>query len=144
MYDQAILLGVVLSLLFYEITGLSAAGVIVPAYFALSLHSPMRMVYTIMIAVLAMLAVKGISRYTILYGRRRFGVSILVAYALSLFLGWLNIFSTSFSVIGCLIPGIMAREMDRQGIGKTILSLAVVTAILALLLTFFGYQVVTW
>ena len=41
MYNETILLGVVLSLIFTEITGLSA-GLIVPGYLALYLHSPGR------------------------------------------------------------------------------------------------------
>lgn len=45
-------------------------------------------------------------------------------------------------VIGCLIPGIIARDFDRQGVVKTVLSLAVVTALLALALTLLGYPVV--
>ena len=43
MYSQIILAGVLVSLLFTELTGLSA-GLIVPGYLALSLHSPLRLV----------------------------------------------------------------------------------------------------
>ena len=39
MYNQIILLGVVVSMIFTEITGLSA-GLIVPGYLVLALHSP--------------------------------------------------------------------------------------------------------
>ena len=43
MYNQIILLGVVVSMIFTEITGLSA-GLIVPGYLVLALHSPGRIV----------------------------------------------------------------------------------------------------
>ena len=49
MYNETILLGVVLSLIFTEITGLSA-GLIVPGYLALYLHSPGRIVCTLLLA----------------------------------------------------------------------------------------------
>ena len=46
MYNQIILLGVVVSMIFTEITGLSA-GLIVPGYLVLALHSPGRIVTTL-------------------------------------------------------------------------------------------------
>ena len=52
MYNETILLGVVLSLIFTEITGLSA-GLIVPGYLALYLHSPGRIVCTLLLAAAA-------------------------------------------------------------------------------------------
>ena len=42
MYHEIIVLGVLVSLIFTEITGLSA-GLVVPGYLALSLHSPLRL-----------------------------------------------------------------------------------------------------
>ena len=44
MYYDIIVLGVVVSILFSELTRLSPAGLVVPGYFVLSLHSPMRAV----------------------------------------------------------------------------------------------------
>ena len=49
MYNQIILLGVVVSMIFTEITGLSA-GLIVPGYLVLALHSPGRIVTTLIMA----------------------------------------------------------------------------------------------
>ena len=49
MYNQIILLGVVVSMIFTEITGLSA-GLIVPGYLVLALHSPGRIFTTLIMA----------------------------------------------------------------------------------------------
>lgn len=141
MYDQIILLGVIVSILFFELTGFSPAGLIVPSYFVLSLHSPLRIACTLATALLAALAVRLLSRVTILYGRRRFAALILLAAAIHALCTLSGVLPFRADVIGVLIPGIIARDFDRQGVFKSMLSLAVVTALLALLLTLFGYPV---
>ena len=42
MYNEIIVLGVLLSLLFAEFTGVSPAGLVVAGYIALSLQTPLR------------------------------------------------------------------------------------------------------
>lgn len=141
MYDQGILLGVVVSILFAELTGLSPAGLIVPGYIALSLHSPLRVGYTLMVALLAMLGARLLGRVTILYGRRRFAVTILLAFAIDLLLTSLPGMPFHIDMIGCILPGIMGRELDRQGVVKTLLALTIVTGILVLLLLMLGWPI---
>lgn len=81
------------------------------------------------------------SRVLILYGRRRFAMLVM----LSFLLGWAaqasGLFPGGASVIGVLVPGIIAREFDRQGFGDSLLSIAITTGILALLLMMIGYPV---
>lgn len=141
MYDHVILLGVIASILFFELTGLSAGGLIVPGYIVLSLHAPLRVGYTLFIALCAAGAVRLLSRVTILYGRRRFAALVLLCCALHALVSLSGVLPFRADVIGCLVPGIIARDFDRQGVWKTLLSLAVVTALLALALTFFDYPV---
>lgn len=142
MYDHVILLGVIVGILFFELTGLSAAGLIVPGYIVLSLNAPLRVIYTLAIALAAAGTVRLLSRVTILYGRRRFATLVLLAYALHTLVALSGVLPFRVDIIGCLIPGIIARDFDRQGVVKTLLSLAVVTALLALLLTLFDYPVI--
>jgi len=141
LYDQTIVLGVVVSILFSELTGLSPAGLVVPGYIALNLHNPLRVCYTLAISLLAMGLVKLLSRAVILYGRRRFALLLLLAFGISTLLRWSGLVPYSVDVIGCVIPGIVAREMDRQGVAKTLLSLGVVTVVLVLILTLCGWPV---
>ncbi|MCD8010631.1 MAG: poly-gamma-glutamate biosynthesis protein PgsC [Lachnospiraceae bacterium] len=141
MYNQTIILGVVLSILFTEWTGLSPAGIIVPGYIALSLHSPQRIGVTLLVALVTMILCRLLGRIVILYGRRRFAAAIIIAFLLSEAMG--VVFPGTPSMIGCLIPGIIARDLDRQGVAKTLLSLAVVTGILVLVLLAMGWPIVT-
>ena len=53
MYDQTILLGVIISLIYTEITGLSA-GLIISGYLVLNLQNPGRIVCTLVVALAAM------------------------------------------------------------------------------------------
>lgn len=53
MYHEIVLIGVAVSLLFTELTGFSPAGLIVPGYIVLCLQTPVRIVYTLVIALLA-------------------------------------------------------------------------------------------
>ena len=67
----AIGLGRIVSLLFTEAFGLAAGGMIVPGYFALNFHRPLDIVLTLTVALAAYLVVHGISKFSIIYGRRR-------------------------------------------------------------------------
>lgn len=140
MYNETILLGVILSLVFTEITGLSA-GLIVPGYLALSLHSPLRLLSTFAVALIAVGLCRLLSRVVILYGRRRFALLLLSTFALGWLGGALGLLPGGVSVIGVLIPGIIAREIDRQGVRDTLLSMCVTTAMLAAILFVLGYPV---
>lgn len=141
MYNQIILAGVLVSLLYTELTGLSA-GLIVPGYLVLSLHSPVRLVCTLAVSAAAVLLCRLLSQVVILYGRRRFVMLLLLlTFLLNAALARFRLLPVRLSAVGLLIPGILAREMDRQGFLDTLLSLMVTTAVLALLLMLMGYQV---
>lgn len=140
MYNETILLGVILSLVYTEVTGLSA-GLIVPGYLVLSLHSPLRLLSTLLVSLVAVGLCRLLSRVVILYGRRRFALLLLLTFALGYLGGTLGLLPGGVSVIGVLIPGIIAREIDRQGVRDTLLSLTVTTALLAAALLALGYPV---
>ena len=139
MYNQIILAGVLVSLLYTELTGLST-GLIIPGYLVLSLHSPVRLVCTLAVSAAAVLC-RLLSQVVILYGRRRFVMLLLLTFLLNAALARFRLLPVRLSAVGLLIPGILAREMDRQGFLDTLLSLMVTTAVLALLLMLMGYQV---
>ena len=135
MYNQIIVLGVVVSIIFTEITGLSA-GLIVPGYLVLALHSPGRIAATLVLASASVLVCRLASYRMILFGRRRFAFLILITFALNWALSaWKLI---PFSVIGILMPGILAREIDRQGFFDAFLAVAATTLFTALVLLIIG------
>ena len=140
MYNEAMLAGIIVSMLYTELTGLSA-GLIVPGYLALNLHSPGRLVFTLAVAAGSVGICRVLSSFVILYGRRRFAMLILLSFLLSEGLRMANLLPSGVTVIGILIPGIIAREVDRQGFLDSLLSLCITTGILALLFMLLGYPV---
>jgi len=141
MIYQAIGIGIVVSFGFYEIVGLSPGGIVVPGYIALFLDQPIRILVTLLIALLTYFIISKLSNYIILYGRRRFLAMILIGFLLK----WLveeiiitmPISGIELRSIGYLIPGLIANEMRRQGILPTIYSLVIVSIIVRLLLLLF-------
>lgn len=141
MIYQAIGIGVMVSFAFYEIVGFPLGGIVVPGYVALFLDQPIRILVTLLVALLTYFAVKILSNYIILYGRRRFLTMVLVSFLLK----WLieeiiikmPISSIELRSIGYIIPGLIANEMRRQGIFPTIYSLAIVSILVRLILLLF-------
>ncbi|MCJ7790280.1 MAG: poly-gamma-glutamate biosynthesis protein PgsC [Candidatus Atribacteria bacterium] len=141
MIYQAIGIGIMVSFAFYEIVGFSPGGIVVPGYVALFLDQPIRILVTLLVALLTYFAVKILSNYIILYGRRRFLTMVLVSFLLK----WLieemvikmPISGIELRSIGYIIPGLIANEMRRQGIFPTIYSLAIVSILVRLILLLF-------
>ena len=141
MIYQAIGIGIVVSFAFYEMVGFSPGGIVVPGYVALFLDQPVRILVTLLVALLTYFAVKILSNYIILYGRRRFLTMVLVSFLLK----WLieemiikmPISGMELRSIGYIIPGLIANEMGRQGIFPTIYSLAIVSILVRLILLLF-------
>jgi len=139
LYNEIIVLGVILSLLFAELTGLSPAGLVVAGYMALGLQNPIRIVYTLLIVLLTWGIVRLLSKHLILYGRRQFAMMVLISFGLAKLVGLLLPYDPG--VIGYLVPGIMANQFQRQGVWKTLLSLLIVTGMLALFMFLFDIPV---
>ena len=133
MIHEIQVLGVVISIVFYEITGIAPGGLIVPVYCTLYLDNPRKLLATLAISAATVLLLKLLSRYTILYGRRRFAVCIILSFLLkaafrygctALFSGYASDFF-SIEPIGTIIPGILAQEIDRNGPVRTFASLII-------------------
>ncbi|MGZ5454422.1 MAG: poly-gamma-glutamate biosynthesis protein PgsC [Candidatus Aminicenantales bacterium] len=130
---ETLIIGLVLALLWAEITDVSPGGIIVPGYFALYLGQPLRAAATLAVALLTLAAYKVLVRRLILFGRRRFVLMVLVGAVLSQ--AWLLVSPGLFAapaglrVIGLIIPGILASSLARQKIGPTLASLASVSTL---------------
>ncbi|MGZ5425350.1 MAG: poly-gamma-glutamate biosynthesis protein PgsC [Candidatus Aminicenantales bacterium] len=133
MIVETLLIGLVLALLWAEITDVSPGGIIVPGYFALYLGQPLRAAATLAVALLTLAAYKVLVRRLILFGRRRFVLMVLVGAVLSQ--AWLLVSPGFFAapaglrVIGLIIPGILASSLARQKIVPTLASLASVSTL---------------
>ena len=135
--NELAVLALLISLLFTEFTNLLPGGIIVPFYFALYLDDPVKIIATVVSALIAMIAVKFLSRYTILYGRRKFALYLIIGILEKilftyLYFGNSYMFYNLSMTIGYLVPGILGREMEKQGVFKTLGSLTIVVLLIKL------------
>lgn len=137
MSDEVIIFGVLASIVFHELTQISPGGIIVPGYIALLMDDPLRVAVTVALSLLTWGAVRRLSEHVILFGRRRFAVFIIVSFLLRFAMGFAaaeaDLPVTAAMVIGYLVPGILAHEIDRQGVVKTLSSMLMVAVALKLL-----------
>ena len=136
--NELAVLSLIVSLIFTELTNLLPGGIIVPFYFALYLDDPVKVAATVLSALVAVGVINLLSRVTLLYGRRKFALYIIVGILEKilftyLYFGNSYIFYNLSMTIGYLVPGILGRQMERQGILKTLGSLAIVVLVVKLL-----------
>ena len=125
-------IGMVLSLFLTETLGVTAGGIIVPGYIAMNLESPQRLMITFGISILTFLIIKLLSKFIMVYGKRRLVLALLIGFLLGYLSRSENMITaglgtTDFIVIGNIIPGLIANWMDRQGVLRTI-STVLITA----------------
>ena len=144
MIEIAITLGLVFSLLSYEVFGLAAGGIVVPGYIALQLSHPDRLLGIVGVSFLTYIIIQVLSKYTFLYGRRQMVLSLLIGGLLANFSRYfltISIASTTLELtaVGWVIPGLIAHWFSKQGVFKT-LSVLFITAVLVrlLLILFFS------
>ncbi|MBN1496289.1 MAG: poly-gamma-glutamate biosynthesis protein PgsC [Spirochaetes bacterium] len=137
-------LGLCVSLLFSEFFGIAAGGMVVPGYIALYLDRPLVILATVAVSLLTYFIVHSLGSFMIIYGRRRTVLMILLGFLL----GWLvrtlepvpmGPQAVELTIVGYIIPGLIAIWMDRQGIVETVSALVTSSAIVRLILIlFFG------
>ena len=139
MLHTAIGISIILGFLSSEFLGLLTGGLVSAGYLAFFMDQPMRLVSTLVLAVVIYLVAEGLQKVVIIYGRRRFMVVVL----LSLIGTWafekglyplLGFLETDIRVVGFIIPGLIANDMFRQGILKTVLGVSVLAIVVKLLL----------
>jgi len=138
---MSIAIGIVVSFIFSEIYGLAAGGVVVPGYIALYIHRPTAIAVTLAVALATFAFIKVLSSFLIVYGRRRTSLTILVGFALGSWIAHLDLLADlpqldgrDATVIGYIIPGLIAIWFDRQRIAPTIASLAIAATVVRLTL----------
>ncbi len=137
MIEIAIGIGMVLSLFFTETLGVTAGGIIVPGYIALYMTDPIKILATFSVSLIVFLIVRSLSSFMLIYGKRRLVLSLLLGFILGylskIYLSDINEVN-DLSVIGNIIPGLIASWMDRQGILRTISVILITSSIVAMIL----------
>lgn len=129
MDNNIIIIGIMLSLIYYEMTDLSPGGIIVPAYLSLYMNNSLKILITLVIATITYLIIGQLSKIILIFGRRRFTLMIVFSFIVQIFFREAFLISgmeIGFSSIGVIIPGIMASDFEKQGYRKTTLSLGIV------------------
>lgn len=136
MIPEAIALSVVFGFFLTEMTGLLPGGLVVPGYLALFLEHPSRIAATLVVAGLTLACVTFLSRYLVLFGRRRFMAYVLTGMT---FLWLFDLVSAAIlpsivpsqgldvRAIGLIVPGLIANDAARQGLLRTLVGLSLVT-----------------
>jgi poly-gamma-glutamate biosynthesis protein PgsC/CapC len=142
-------IGLAVSLLFSEMFGLAAGGMVVPGYIALYLNRPVDILLTIAASLLTYLAVHSMSTFIIIYGKRRTVLMIIIGYLVRGLMDQIPFYaseplyqfserfgtgSADFAVIGYVIPGLIAIWMDRQGVIETLSALITSAVVVRLVL----------
>lgn len=131
-------IGLVVSLLFTEVFGIAAGGMVVPGYVALNLHRPVDVLLTLLAGLAAWAVVHVLSSVVVVYGRRRTVLMILFGYLIGALMRWILAVpldgAGELTVIGYIIPGLIAIWLDRQGVVETISSLTLASVVVRLIL----------
>jgi len=124
MLQESIGLGILFSFLSSEFLGISAGGLVSPGYLAFYLEQPLRLLSTMLLSVIIFFGVRFLQRFIILFGRRRFMAAVLMSlagtWALEQLFFYAGAINRDIRIIGYIIPGLIANDMLRQGIVKTI------------------------
>ena len=137
MTEIAIGVGMVLSLFLTETLGVTAGGIIVPGYIALYMDDPIKIIITLLVSIVVFLIIRLLSSFMLIYGKRRLVLSLLLGFILGYIskLYFTNVNDIhDLSVIGNIIPGLIASWMDRQGIVRTISVILITSSIVAMIL----------
>lgn len=130
----SLVVGVVLSILFAEKTGILPAGLVVPGYLALIFDQPVFILVILLISGLTYVIVQyGVARFVILYGRRKFSAMLIVGIILKLIFDYaypiMPFEVYEFRGLGVIVPGIIANTIQRQGVVVTIGSTLLLSAL---------------
>ncbi|TWU39068.1 Capsule biosynthesis protein CapC [Novipirellula aureliae] len=150
-------IGLAVSLLFSEIFGLAAGGMVVPGYIALSLDEPLTVAATFAAAIVTYFIVYSLSNLIVIYGKRRTVLMVLVGFLVGIFLEWFSpsigmpteamdmeslAESNDYEVIGYIIPGLIGIWIDRQGMIETLGILITASTVVRLVLMLLGLELV--
>jgi gamma-polyglutamate biosynthesis protein CapC len=141
----AIVIGVLVSLVYVERSGMLPAGLVVPGYLALAFGRIGLVFLTFAIAFATYLFVgRALTRWITLYGRRTYAAMVMVGVILQLavaaVLPTLPFAIAELRGIGVITPGLIANAIDRQGVAPTLVTTLALAGVTFLLLQ--GYLVV--
>jgi poly-gamma-glutamate biosynthesis protein PgsC/CapC len=135
-HSETLLLGFVVSMAFYEMTGVSPGGIVVPGILALYLPEPLRFAGTLAVTAATLAVYRFLEGRMLLFGRRRFFVLVttagLLAAASAVAAPALFPSAPDLRAVGLVVPGLLANACQKQGVLKTLSAACVAVAVIAL------------
>jgi poly-gamma-glutamate biosynthesis protein PgsC/CapC len=125
MLELAVGIGLFINMVFTELLGIAAGGMVVPGYIALSLDQPWRVATTVGISLLVFWLIRFLSRFMLIYGRRHLVLAILLGYIATMAMArvasleYLVDAKITLHAVGMVVPGLIAYWMERQGVIET-------------------------
>lgn len=137
-------IGLAVGLLMTEVFGIASGGLIVPGYLALYLLRPWDLLLTLAVSLISFALVKTLGTFLIIFGRRRTVLMIIAAYIFGMLAhNFAGFFPEDYSIIGFIIPGLIAVWMERQGVVETISAMTITSvAVRLFLILVLGVEVV--
>jgi poly-gamma-glutamate biosynthesis protein PgsC/CapC len=111
--------------MFSELLGASAGGIVVPGYIALYLDKPLQIIGTLIISLITWGIIRIISSFTLMFGKRRMVLSILIGFIL----GWasrifvfqdITVHQLQMQSIGYIIQDLLPIGLSVKVFGKRI------------------------
>ena len=135
-------IGLGVALFLSELFGMAGAGLVVPGYLALHLTNPVLVTATIVAGLAAYVFVRALGSIMIIFGRRRTVLMILAGYLAGMGARYLidvaglttSQGTIELTVIGFIIPGLIAVWIDRRGVIESLSSLVIASVIVRLIL----------
>jgi poly-gamma-glutamate biosynthesis protein PgsC/CapC len=138
------------SLIFSESLGKASGGLVVPGYMALQLTQPVSVIATLAAALLTFGVVRVLSSQLIIYGKRRTVLTLLCGFIVGAAIrtcgGLMPPAAEGFelTVIGYIVPGLIAIWIDRQGWLDTCAATLTAAAVVRLSLVLLVPQQLHW
>ena len=130
----AIVIGTVLSLIVDEVFGIQCGSYIVPGYLAMVCDDIACVLIVFALSLITYLIINYVlPKFMILFGKRKFAVSLIVSIILKLatemLFPMIPFASVTFRGVGAITPSLLANSYSRQGIIYTIPATLIVTYI---------------
>ena len=130
----AIVIGTVLSLIVDEVFGIQCGGYIVPGYLAMVCDDIACVLIVFALSLITYLIINYVlPKFMILFGKRKFAVSLIVSIILKLaaemLFPMIPFASVTFRGVGAITPSLLANSYSRPGIIYTIPATLIVTYI---------------
>lgn len=138
MLQTAIGLSIIFGFLINEFLCILSGGLVSAGYLAFFIEQPYRILSTSLLSILTCIIVKILQKFIIIYGRRRFMITVLISLIASYLINRSFFYFTEVNqdirIIGYVIPGLIANDMLKQGIFKTLIVVYLLAIIIRLIL----------